>query len=110
MKEHAHKPYFELNINFVERFLNKEIRPKHTDFEFFARQSDTNDDIYITIVKEEESKTIRLTNNEKDMKKFCYVSAHTKTSKIVKLIEDAVRKMTNSRLENILDNIYQIVY
>ena len=110
MKEHTHKPNFELSIDFIEKLLNKEIRPKHSDFDFNVYQHKGNDDVFISIVKENEHRTIRLTNKAKDMNKFCYVSYNTKPSKIVKLIEDCIRKMTNHRLADILDNIYQIVY
>ena len=110
MKEHSHKPNFELSVDFIEKFLNKEIRPKHSDFNFIVHQNEDNDDVFISIIKEKEHKTIRLTNQAKDMNKFCYVSYNTKPSKIVKLIEDYIRKINNHRLADILDNIYGIVY
>ncbi len=109
MRENINKQPFELSVEYVEKFLDKAIRPRHQDFEFYVRQSEDGR-IFVEISKEDAIETIKLTSNINDRNKFSYVSANTKPSKIAKLIEDRIRKMTDSRLATILDNIYKITY
>ncbi len=104
------KQNFELSVSNIEKIINRELCQKYPDFNFDVSQNENNSDVYVTITREDVSKTIRLTSNENDIKKFCYVSSHTKPSKIVKLIEDVVKRIADNHLATILDNLYSVMY
>lgn len=95
---------FILSLENTDRLIEKYIKPRYPECKFEIRQSEQSNSIYIKIEYEGVVTTLRLSDHPpKTVVKYCYVSPHTKTQKVVGMLVGNIEKIKKVRLYQLLD-------
>ena len=97
---------YSLNVEETERLIKNYITPEYSEFNFFVRQSDNSNSIYIVIENENRHKVIRISDHPHETHlKSCLVGSQTKKITIIRYISNVLDELRKRRLTDILNNL-----